>query len=86
MPTYLRFVKGVIDTEDLPLNVSREILQHNKVLSKIRSASVKKILSELETMKKNDREKYTTFYREFGIPVKEDCSRISRTGTSSLIW
>ncbi len=71
MPTYLRFVKGIIDSEDLPLNVSREILQKNRVLSKIKSTSVKKILSELENIKKNDREKYNAFYNEFGIPVKE---------------
>ena len=71
MPVYLRFVRGVIDTEDLPLNVSREMLQHNKVLSKIRTSSVKKILSELETMKNSDREKYTAFFKEFGIPLKE---------------
>jgi len=71
MPTYLRFVRGIIDSEDLPLNVSREILQQNRVLAKIKSSSVKKILGELETMKKNDREKYVKFYGEFGIPVKE---------------
>jgi len=71
MPTYLRFIKGVIDSEDLPLNVSREILQKNRVLAKIKSASVKKILGELENIKNSDREKYNTFYKEFGIPVKE---------------
>ncbi|PKL41192.1 MAG: molecular chaperone HtpG [Spirochaetae bacterium HGW-Spirochaetae-1] len=71
MPVYLRFVRGVIDSEDIPLNVSREILQQNKVLAKIKSSSVKKILGELETIKNNDREKYTSFYKEFGIPIKE---------------
>jgi molecular chaperone HtpG len=71
MPTYLRFIRGVIDSEDLPLNVSREILQQNKILDKIRSTSVKKILSELETLKNKDRKKYDEFYTEFGIPVKE---------------
>ncbi len=70
MPVYLRFVKGVIDSEDLPLNVSREILQQNKVMAKIRSNSVKKILSEFETLSK-DREKYADFYKEFGKPLKE---------------
>ena len=70
MPTYLRFVKGVIDSEDLPLNVSREILQQNKVLSKIKSSSVKKILSELIKLAKN-KEKYIEFYKEFGKPIKE---------------
>lgn len=71
MPVYLRFVRGVIDSEDLPLNVSREILQQNRILEKIKSTSVKKILSELEDLKNKDREKYNAFYDEFGIPVKE---------------
>lgn len=71
MPTYLRFVRGVIDSEDLPLNVSREILQHNKVMAKIKSASVKKILGEIESLKSRDREKYSIFWKEFGIPMKE---------------
>ena len=70
MPTYLRFIKGVIDSEDLPLNVSREILQQNRVLSKIKSNSVKKILSEI-TKLSNNKEKYTEFYKEFGRPIKE---------------
>ncbi len=71
MPTYLRFVRGVIDSEDLPLNVSREILQQNRVMAKIRSSSVKKILSELEILKNGKREKFNQFWKEFGIPVKE---------------
>lgn len=71
MPTYLRFLRGVIDSEDLPLNVSREILQQNRVLAKIKSASVKKVLGELETMQKNEPEKYLEFYKEFGVCVKE---------------
>ncbi len=71
MPTYLRFVRGVIDSEDLPLNVSREILQQNRIMAKIKSSSVKKVLSELENLKVRDREKYNTFWKEFGIPVKE---------------
>tara|TARA_X000000368_G_scaffold93639_1_gene71579 strand:+ start:1025 stop:2908 length:1884 start_codon:yes stop_codon:yes gene_type:complete len=70
MPTYLRFVKGVIDSEDLPLNVSREILQQNKVLSKIKSNSVKKVLDEISKLSKN-KEKYNEFYNEFGKPIKE---------------
>ena len=70
MPTYLRFVKGVIDSEDLPLNVSREILQQNRVLSKIKSNSVKKILDEFIKLSKN-KEKYNEFYAEFGKPIKE---------------
>lgn len=71
LPVYLRFVRGVIDTEDLPLNVSREILQHNKVMSKIRSASVKKILGEIEGIQKNKREEYNKFYEQYRIPLKE---------------
>jgi len=71
MPVYLRFIRGIIDSEDLPLNVSREILQQNRILEKIKSTSVKKILEELGKLQKADREKYNTFYREFGIPVKE---------------
>jgi len=70
MPTYLRFVRGIIDSEDLPLNVSREILQQNKVLSKIKTNSVKKVLSELTDLAKNE-EKYSAFYKEFGRPLKE---------------
>jgi molecular chaperone HtpG len=71
MPVYLRFVRGIIDSEDLPLNVSREILQQNRVLAKIKSSSVKRILDELAKLQKNEREKYNTFYKEFGVPVKE---------------
>ncbi|OHD65110.1 MAG: molecular chaperone HtpG [Spirochaetes bacterium RBG_13_51_14] len=71
MPVYLRFVRGVIDSEDLPLNISREILQQNRVLAKIKSSSVKRILEELEKLQKNDREKYSAFYKEFGITMKE---------------
>ncbi|MBE9560521.1 MAG: molecular chaperone HtpG [Proteobacteria bacterium] len=71
MPNYLRFVKGVIDSDDLPLNVSREILQQNKVIDQIRGASVKKVLSLLESVKKNDAEKYATFWKSFGQVLKE---------------
>ena len=71
MPTYLRFLRGIIDSQDLPLNVSREILQSNPVMSKIRNASVKKVLSELAKMMKNEPEKYDTFYKEFGNVLKE---------------
>jgi molecular chaperone HtpG len=71
MPNYLRFVKGVIDSDDLPLNVSREILQQNKVIDRIRGASVKKVLGLLESMKKNDPEKYATFWKSFGQVLKE---------------
>ncbi len=71
MPRYLRFIRGVIDTNDLPLNISREILQGSKTIDSIRTASVKKILSELAKMAKNDPEKYTTFWKEFGQVIKE---------------
>jgi len=70
MPTYLRFVKGVIDTEDLPLNVSREILQQNHILSKIKKNSVKKILSEFKKLSK-DKVKYSVFFNEYGKLIKE---------------
>jgi len=71
MPNYLRFVKGVIDSDDLPLNVSREILQQNKVIDRIRGASVKKVLSMLESLQKDDKEKYATFWKSFGQVLKE---------------
>ena len=71
MPTYLRFVKGVIDSEDLPLNVSREILQKNQILDKIKKNSVKKLLSEFKKLFKKNRDKYIEFYEQYGIPIKE---------------
>ncbi len=71
MPTYLRFLRGVIDSKDLPLNVSREILQSNAIMNKIRKSSVKKVLSELTKIAKNDAEKYDVFYKEFGNVLKE---------------
>ena len=71
MPTYLRFLRGVIDSKDLPLNVSREILQHNATMAKIQKSSVKKVLSELSKMAKKDKEKYNNFYAEFGNVLKE---------------
>ncbi|MDH5484855.1 MAG: molecular chaperone HtpG [Gammaproteobacteria bacterium] len=71
MPTYLRFVRGIVDSDDLPLNVSREILQHNRVIDKIKSASVKKVLGMLESMAKNETEKYAEFWAVFGQVLKE---------------
>jgi molecular chaperone HtpG len=71
LPQYLRFVRGIIDSEDLPLNVSREILQQNKVLTSIKTVSVKKILSELKTIATNDPEKYSQFIAEYNRPLKE---------------
>ncbi len=71
MPRYLRFVRGLIDSNDLPLNVSREILQGSKIIDSIRSGSVKKVLGMLEKMVKNDPEKYQKFWKEFGRVLKE---------------
>ena len=71
MPRYLRFVRGLIDSNDLPLNVSREILQGSRVIDSIRSGSVKKVLGMLERMAKNDPEKYQKFWNEFGRVIKE---------------
>jgi molecular chaperone HtpG len=71
LPVYLRFVRGIIDVEDLPLNVSRELLQQNVILSKVKKASVKKILSELKKLKNKDFEKYKEFYSVFGRVLKE---------------
>lgn len=70
LPSYLRFVRGIIDSEDLPLNVSREILQQNRILATIKSASTKKIIGEIEALQK-DEEKYAKFYKEFGRCIKE---------------
>src|ERR1700723_428140 len=71
LPQYLRFVRGIIDSEDLPLNVSREILQQNKVLTSIKTASVKKILSELKSLSTSNPEKYAQFIAEYNRPLKE---------------
>lgn len=71
LPQYLRFVRGIIDSEDLPLNVSREILQQNRVLTSIRTASVKKILSELKTIAADQPEQYLKFIEEYNRPLKE---------------
>jgi molecular chaperone HtpG len=71
MPRYLRFIRGVVDTNDLPLNVSREILQSSKTIDTIRAASVKKVLSELNKLAKNEPEQYAEFWKEFGQVLKE---------------
>jgi molecular chaperone HtpG len=71
MPFYLRFVRGLVDSDDLPLNVSREILQHNKLIDTIRAASVKKVLGLLEGMANNEPETYAAFWKEFGSVLKE---------------
>ena len=71
MPNYLRFVRGIIDSNDLPLNVSREILQHSKDIDAMRAGSTKKVLGLLESLAKNDNEKYAKFWKEFGDVIKE---------------
>jgi molecular chaperone HtpG len=71
MPPYMRFVRGVIDSNDLPLNVSREILQESKDVEMIRAGSVKRVLSLLEDLAENQKDKYTTFWKEFGRVMKE---------------
>ena len=71
MPQYLRFVRGVIDSADLPLNVSREILQHSKDIDAIKAGSVKKVLGLLEDLAENEPEKYAGFWKEFGRVLKE---------------
>lgn len=71
MPTYLRFIKGVVDSNDLPLNVSREILQESKDIESIRSGCVKKVLSLIESLNKKDLEKYSEFWKNFGQVFKE---------------
>jgi len=71
LPQYLRFIRGIIDSEDLPLNVSREILQQNRIVNSIRTASVKKILSELKNIATNQPEQYQKFIAEYNRPLKE---------------
>jgi len=71
LPPYLRFIRGIIDSNDLPLNISREMLQHNKQIDAIRSGTVKKILSTLENIANNEPDKYATLWKEFGRVLKE---------------
>ena len=71
MPPYMRFVRGVIDSSDLPLNVSREILQESKDVEMIRAGSVKRVLSLLEDLAEHQKDKYATFWKEFGRVLKE---------------
>ncbi len=74
LPNYLRFVRGVVDADDLPLNVSREILQHNRQLERIKAACVKRVLDLIEKLAKDEPEKFATFYRAFGNTLKEGIS------------
>src|SRR6476620_3992952 len=71
MPVYLRFVKGVIDSADLPLNVSRELLQESRDVKAIREGSTKRVLSMLEDVAENQKDKYAAFWKEFGAVLKE---------------
>ncbi|WP_210416980.1 molecular chaperone HtpG [Brenneria corticis] len=71
MPNYLRFVRGLIDSNDLPLNVSREILQDSRVTQNLRSALTKRVLQMLEKLAQDDKEKYQTFWQQFGLVLKE---------------
>jgi molecular chaperone HtpG len=71
MPTYLRFLRGIIDSEDLPLNVSREILQQNRVMTNIKTASVKKVLAELKRIALEDPDSYKAFTEQYNRPLKE---------------
>ncbi|HZX92465.1 MAG TPA: molecular chaperone HtpG [Rudaea sp.] len=71
LPAYLRFVRGVVDSDDLPLNVSREILQQNRNLEKLRAACTKRVLDLLDKLAKDEPEKFTTFWNEFGAIFKE---------------
>ena len=71
MPRYLRFVRGVIDSSDLPLNISREILQGSRVVDNLRSSAVKKVMGLLKEIAENEPEKYATFWKEFGTVLKE---------------
>ncbi|OAQ14623.1 heat shock protein 90 [Bibersteinia trehalosi Y31] len=71
MPNYLRFMRGLLDTNDLPLNVSREILQENRVTQSLRTALTKRALQLLEKLAKDDSEKYAQFWKEFGLVLKE---------------
>ncbi len=89
MPAYLRFVRGIIDSDDLPLNVSREFLQKNRKIERIRNGVVKKILGELKRIAKKDSEKYQTFWNQFGRAFKEgvteDTDKRNRQSIADLL-
>ena len=87
LPVYLRFVKGVVDSSDLPLNVSREMLQHNPILTRIKNNLVNRILKTLEEMKNSEYEKYVGFFNEFGSILKEgiNADHENRTRIADLL-
>jgi molecular chaperone HtpG len=82
MPNYLRFVKGLIDSNDLPLNISREILQDNRVTQNLKSALTKRALQMLEKLAKDEPEKYQTFWDQFGLVLKEGPAEDHANGES----
>ena len=71
LPEYLRFVQGVVDSEDLPLNVSRETVQSTGLMARLKKVLTNQVIKELETLAKNDAEKYQTFWKEFGGYLKQ---------------
>jgi len=75
LPPYLRFVRGVVDSADLPLNISREILQQNPLLEKIQKNVVRNVFENLEAMKNTEFDKYVTFYKDLGVMLKEGAAR-----------
>src|SRR3546814_1159224 len=72
LPNYLRFVRGVVDADDLPLNVSRELLQHNRQLERIKSACVKRVLDLIEKLSRDEPEKFAAFLKAFGNTRSEE--------------
>jgi len=84
IPAYLRFLRGVVDSEDLPLNVSREMLQNNPVLMKIRNGLIKKVIGELEKKAKKDKENFANFWANFGAVLKEGIYEDTENGERIL--
>ncbi|MBE7445926.1 MAG: molecular chaperone HtpG [Planctomycetia bacterium] len=79
LPEYLRFIHGVVDSSDIPLNISRETFQDNRIIHKMKSILVKQVLTLLQDMARNEKEKYETFWRQFGRILKEGCTSILKT-------
>jgi HSP90 family molecular chaperone len=82
LPEYLRFVQGVVDSEDLPLNVSRETVQSSGLMPKLKKVLTNQVMRELETLSKNNKEKYETFWKEFGIYLKQGIAANPAEGDS----
>jgi molecular chaperone HtpG len=83
LPLYLRFVKGVVDSADLPLNVSRELLQEDPEIEAMRSGIARRVLDLLGKLAKDEPEKYATFWKEFGQVLKEGVAEDARTASAS---